>query len=429
MKIAIVGGGLTGLVIGYLLASKHEVTIFESEKELGGLLGIIRIGKTNLEKFYHHIFTSDREIIDLIHELNLTSKLHWYPVNNGLLAKGKLYSFSTPWDLLKFRELSFRDRLAFGFFVNQAKKIKDWHQLDKMRAKDWVVKNAGENIYKLIWEPLLFSKFGENAAEISAAWLGNKIQLRGLSRQGLLGKEVLGYLEGGFGQVIDALAKKIKNQNGKIFISRPVKKISKNPAGSFKIYFQDGVKNFDQVIVTTSPEVFLSFGLKLPSGFRSNLKKISYQANLTLILELKKKLSPYYWLSIADQRSPLVGIIEQTNMISKSEYGSHLVYLSRYLAATDPLFRASKDKIKNQFIASLKRIFPDFKKSAILKTHLHRARYAQPIIKTNYFKRKPAFETPVKNLYLATMAQIYPEDRGINYAIKIAHELTQKILK
>ena len=75
-RVAIVGGGLTGLSAAYeLTKSSFEVELFEAESELGGLAGSFSVADTRLEKFYHHWFTSDHDIISLINELGLSKKV------------------------------------------------------------------------------------------------------------------------------------------------------------------------------------------------------------------------------------------------------------------------------------------------------------------------------------------------------------------
>ena len=65
----------------------------------------------------------------------------------------------------------------------------------------------------------------------------------------------------------------------------------------------------------------------------------------------------------------------------------------------------------------LRRMFPAFDESWIQESHVWRARYAQPVVERGYSRLIPPVETPVRGAFLATMAQIYPEDRGTNYAI------------
>ena len=78
MKIGIIGGGIAGLTAGYRLSKEGvNVILFEKDKVLGGLAGVIKIDDFLIEKYYHHIFTTDFEIIRLIEDLGLQEKLTW----------------------------------------------------------------------------------------------------------------------------------------------------------------------------------------------------------------------------------------------------------------------------------------------------------------------------------------------------------------
>jgi protoporphyrinogen oxidase len=135
-------------------------------------------------------------------------------------------------------------------------------------------------------------------------------------------------------------------------------------------------------------------------------------------LQLRKSLSSTYWLNVNDASFPFVGIIEHTNFENKNEYGSHIVYLSKYIETSDQLFKMSKSDFLKFSIKYIKKVFPEFSEDWVIKYDMWKANYSQPIVGKNYSKLIPLSATPYNNLYLATMAQIYPEDRGTNYAIR-----------
>ena len=430
MKIGIIGGGLTGLVTAFRLGKRgHQVTIFEAEDKLGGLLATVSIGGERDEKFYHHIFTHDKEIIDLIEELKLSSKLKWHSVSNAVISKGNIYPFSSATDVLKFSQLTLLDRLSLGLLIYKASKIRHEKSLSQTSVKEWVTENAGTKVYELFFRPILLSKFGTEASLISAAWLVNKLKLRASTRKSIFGSEVLGYLDGGFVKITEKLASEIKKMGGKIFLKNQVSKISQSPDGGLRIFTNGKSHTFDRVIVTTSPEILLTLAKKLPPRYVNQLKKIQYKANICLLLQLQRKITPYYWMTITEEGSPFVAMIEHTNMISKQRYGTNLLYLTKYISHRDPLFLSTDDSIKNIFVNYLGKIVPDFQKSDIGKIHVSRTRYAQPVIKIGYSKIRPEFKTPIKNLYLASMAQIYPQDRGQNYAIRQGNQIADLVAK
>ncbi|HOQ37548.1 MAG TPA: NAD(P)/FAD-dependent oxidoreductase [Acetivibrio sp.] len=428
MNIGIVGAGATGLVAAYELVKKgHKVSIFEADKQHGGLVNTITVGNEKLEVFYHHIFTNDIEIIKLVEELNLSSELMWLEPKNSIYINRKLYPFTSPLDLLRFKELSFIDRIRMGLLVFKARFIKDWSQLENMSSKDWIIENAGKNVYEKVWGPLLSSKFDYDADNISGTWIWNKFKLRGSTRGKNINKEQLGYMKGSFGIIYDKLAEKIIDAGGKIYYSSPVDRIEPQQDKTLDVHSNGQIYNFERVIVTTSPEIFSKMNVPLPEEYSEKLSKIKYKANICMILELSEKLSDYYWTTIAEKDFPFVLLIEHTNLVTENDYKSHIIYLSRYLDRKNEMYSLSNDEIQREFIKYLKIMFPDWDESKIKRVYISRTSYAQPVVVQQYSKILPEIDTPVENLFLASMAQIYPEDRGQNYSVRLGKQVAEMI--
>lgn len=425
MNICIVGGGATGLTAGYELIKKgHKVTIFERDAGVGGLVGTFKVGDLHIEKLYHHIFTSDLQIIELIEELGLGQELMWREPKNAIYINDKLYPFTSPVDLLLFKELSPIERIAMGMLVFRAKFVKDWKSLETMSVKEWIVANAGMNVYEKVWRPLLNSKFDIDSDKVSAVWIWNKFKLRGSTRGKNINKELLGYMHGSFGIVYEALASRIKESGGTIVNSCKVNSINPRENKTLDVVTEKGTENFDRVIVTAAPSVMKNLGLSLPSWYIEKLDKIKYKSNICVLLELKESLSPYYWITVAQNDSPLVLVIEHTKLIPDPAYKSNVVYLSRYLDESSELYSASDDHIIEVFLSYLKKLFPAWDRSSVINAHVNRARFAQPVVMQEYSKIIPDYKTPIENLYLASMAQIYPEDRGQNYSVRMGREIS-----
>lgn len=385
-KIAIIGGGITGLVAGYRLLRKgNEVTIFEKEKELGGLLGGFKIGKTYLEKTYHHIFKTDKQVIALIKELGLSKKLKWHESRTALYYDQKIYPFMGAMDLLKFKPLNLIDKLRLGLVKIYLEKENNWQKFENVLAYEWMKKYCGKRAYRVVWEPLLKGKFGEKYKEISMAWMWARIHTRANSSE--KGKEYLGYMEGGFQQIIDELEKRIKKMGGKINTGNEILDIKKLE------------KEYDQII-STAP-----------------LLNVDYLGAVTLVFTSKQILSPYYWHNINDLESPFLAFIQHTNLMGKKNYGTNVYYLGTY--------GDSEQDIKNWF-KYLKNIFPDFNEKQVEKKWIFRFKYAQHIVTRNY--RKKINNVDNGKIINTNFAQIYPEDRGINYAVREGEKVINNIL-
>ncbi len=424
MRIGIVGAGATGLTAAYYLAKAgHKVTVLEAEDYCGGIAGAVDMGKTRLERFYHHIFTGDSDLISLAGELGLSGRLKWHMPKNAVYINKKLYPFTTPMDLVRFSEIPLIQRLRLGLLVLKAGNIKDYKALDKISASEWIRSKAGSKAYGKLWEPLLKSKFDDQANEISAVWLWNKLKLRGRSREKPMQGEMLGYMEGSFSVLYDTLRERINELDGRVLTGNRVHAVLPEGNGRVRIVTSNDIMAFNRLLVTASPEILLeTAGEYLPLSYRNKLSMISYKANICAVLKLSRPLSPWYWITVAQNDFPFVLLIEHTSIVPWEEYGSHIVYLSRYLDAGNPLYTASDNSITDLFAHHVQRIFPSFNPAEIKSATVYRTRYAQPVVVKNYSKLLVPHETPLENLYLACMAQIYPEDRGQNYAVRMGRE-------
>lgn len=439
MRIGIVGGGITGLTAAYeLLKEGHEVELFEAAAAVGGIAGAVSLDGFCLEKYYHHFFKSDRYIMSLLQELGLEKELLWLESRMGYFAGDRAYEFGTPKSLLGFKPLPLIDKARFGVSVLRLMGIKDWRPLEQVTAKEWLLRNAGEKAFENVWKPLLVTKFGEQYDKVSMAWLWGKIRLRGSSKE--KGREVLGYINGSTRLLLEKLAEKLEQGGTRIHLNCRVEAIKKAGEG-FSIECRDGhwpsectgehcSPAFDRVIAAVPLPVFgqLAEGL-LPEAYLQNIHALEYTSVVCIILILKKPFSRFYWLNIGDEGIPFGGLIEHTNLLDKRLYNNrHILYISNYLYKGNSLYSMDNEELLREYMPHLKRINPEFDESWIEEIHTFRDEYAQPVIKCGYSALKPEFETPVEGLYTAGMSNIYPEDRGVNYAVRdgrrVAHWAT-----
>lgn len=418
--VAVIGGGFTGLSAALrLLNTGCRVTLFEADDALGGLASGFDIGGQKLERFYHHWFNNDRYVVELVKEIGREGQIVERPTRTGMYYAQSFYKLSSPLDLLKFTPLSLVDRIRLGMVVFRARAVKDWKQLERLTAKEWLVQICGERVYKVVWEPLLVGKFGPFADEVSAVWFWKKIALRGGSRSSD-GREVLAYYKGGFAALADALGAEIVRLGRQVRLNARVTAIETDgrqvravTAGAERVPVHAAVAT------PALPQIADLVNGHAPPEFIERLRRVRYLANVCLVLELGRSLSETYWLNVADPPFPFVGIIEHTNFEPPESYGGrHIVYLSKYLPESDPLYRMPTNELMAFSLPHIQRMFPAFDRSWIINCHVWRAPYAQPIMERHYSKIVPGLTTPLDNLFISTMAQVYPEDRGTNYAIR-----------
>ena len=249
----------------------------------------------------------------------------------------------------------------------------------------------------------------------------------GSTRGKNINKELLGYMKESFGLIYDKLAEKIINAGGQINYSSPVDRIEPQKDKTLNVHSNGKVYNFDRVIVTTSPEILSKMNVPFPKEYSEKLSKVKYKANICMVLELSEKLSDYYWTTIAEKDFPFVLLIEHTNLVTENDYKSHIIYLSRYLDRKNEMYSLSDDEIQKEFIKYLKIMFPNWDESKIKRVYINRTSYSQPVVVQQYSKILPEIDTPVENLYLASMAQIYPEDRGQKYSVRLGKQVADMI--
>lgn len=429
-EVSIVGGGFTGLTIAYELQKKGIKTIvLEAEDDIGGLAGAFDINGTRLDKFYHHWFTNDVVVIDLINELGLNDLVELNATNTGIYYKNNFFKLSTPLDLLKFSPLSFIDRIRLGILTLKARSIKNWMELESITAKNWLISLGGEKVYKIVWEPLLKGKFGIYAEYVSAVWFWNKLKLRGGSR-GKNGEEQLVYFKGGFVVLAQKLREEIEHMGGIVKTNAKVKTVEYSEAKWFSTLEDGSIIKADKVVNTVAFPLIA----KMIDGWANpelleRLRNVKYIGNTCLVLELSKPLSKTYWLNVNESDFPFVGVIEHTNFEKPETYGgSNIIYLSKYLPTDDKLYKMSKDEFLEYSIPYLKRMFKNFDKSTILNAFLWQAEYSQPVVEKHYSEMIVQDEEFGNGFHVCTMAQIYPEDRGTNYAVREGVKFAKKLI-
>ena len=428
-SVIVIGGGMGGLSAAYELAKAGvPVTVLEADRALGGLAGSFDVEGVPLERFYHHWFKSDVHILGLIDDIGQSDHVVFRETRTGLYFANTFYRLSSPLDVLRFTALAPIDRLRLGWLALRVKAVRNWRALEALTAKEWLIKLAGTEVYRVVWEPLLIGKFGRWNDKISAVWFWNKIALRGGSR-GKGGAETLAYYRGGFGSLIDALKQAILAHGGKIVTNSPVTELT--VIGGAIASVKTASQSYPALGVIATPALPIIadlLGAHLPAGEETKLREIKYLANTCLVLELDRSLSDTYWLNVNDPSFPFVGIIEHTNFEPASSYnGRHIAYLSKYLPEDDPLYKMGAGELLAFALPHLKRMFPQFDRAWVIKAHAWHARYAQPIVECNYSALIPSEQTALANGFICSMAQIYPEDRGTNYAVREGRRLGKSL--
>jgi protoporphyrinogen oxidase len=423
MHIGVLGGGALGLTAAMRLAKRGaKVTIIEKEHELGGLASGFLVGDsgTYLEKAYHHLFRSDKDVQALIEELGLGDKLEWHNTNTSTLYGGKMWRAS-PRDILLNYPLSIPNRFRMAAASAYLKYEKDYRRFRKQTAVEWIKKWMGKQAYEVQFKPILQSKFGEYYEQISMPWFWSRVHERSFS---------LGYLRGGFQLLYDRLGEEIRKAGGEILLGTAVTRIVPIEGGKTRIEVNSGEPyTFDAVASTLPTKLFLRLAEGLPEGYH---KKYDWGAALgahVVILSLKQSLmEPVYWLNMNDPGYPFLVVVEHTNMIPPSDYGGRrLIYLGNYLPMDHRYFQQSDDQTIAEFLPHLMKLNPDFREDWVEERWVFKLPYAQPVVTREYEQHIPPLKTPLPNVYMGNMFQVFPQDRGQNYSVRLGNKLAGMI--
>jgi len=432
MKIAIIGAGVTGMAAAWdLVRAGHDVTLYEAESAVGGLAGGFRDENWawSLEKFYHHWFQSDVDVLKLAEEMGVRDQIIFPRPKTSFWIDGKILRSEISPSAL-FLPLSLIAKLRFGAVGAFVKLFPFWKPLERVTADAFFLRFMGEEAYGKFFRPLLIGKFGEQYDKVNMAWMWARVKTRTLR---------LGIFTGGFQAFLDTMAQAITDRGAKICLNTPVEKIELvNMQPTLTIKGEQ--HSFDRVLTTTSPKLLLKMAPALANtNYGDQAANLSSIGALCVILATKQQLltDGTYWLNLPanspdkkKSRFPFLALVEHTNWMDKANYGGdHLLYLGDYVPANHEYFRLTDEEVVERFTAALPTINPAFSKDWIRKAWVFRAPYAQPVPYINHSEDIPALQTPLPGVFWGSMSQVYPWDRGTNYAVRMGREIAHMMLK
>lgn len=422
MRYGVIGGGALGLTAALRLAQAgHEVRVLERELVPGGLAASFEVAPGQwLERYYHHLFRSDKHAIGLIEEVGLGELLAWHRPVTTVQVDGMPYQLDSPMSLLRFPPISMFARLRMAAVLALLRVLPSARPLEGVEADRWMALACGTSGHGVVWRPLLQAKFGSQYRKVSMAWLWARLHDR---------TSELGYLRGGFHQLYEGLARAATAAGGTIEYGCTVNGIRREGDDVVvTVAKADGDQSFafDRVISTLPPHLTSRLaGLPAPERQLGGTTPLSAQC---AILALDRPLTGTYWIGVGDPEAPFLAIVEHTAMLPAEDYGGHqMLYLGAYREADDPRLAMSADELIELATPRLRVLNPDFDPSWVQRSWVFTAPNAQPVVDRGFRKRIPPFETELPGLYLATMFQVYPHDRGQNYSIELAERIVKHL--
>ncbi len=426
MRVGIIGAGAGGLAAAYdLTKAGHAVTVFEGGPSVGGLAAGFRSERWDwqLEKFYHHWFGTDKSVLGLIDELGWREDVLFPRPYTVVYYEGAWEQFDSPAAILKFllRHFSLLDVARFAAAAGYLRLTPRWQPLERVTADSWMRRWFGDRVYEALWKPLLVGKFGEeNLAVVNMAWMWARVHVRTTR---------LGTFKGGFQAFMDRLADVVGAQGGTIALDTPVSSLSRQ-GGGVEVVTPGGKQEFDAVISTTSPALLARMAPELPQSYAGQLLKLKSMGAVVLVLALDRQLTPFYWHNIPKEAGfPFLALVEHTNYMSPEHYGGdHIIYCGDYLDPSHEYFQLSKEELLERFEPALRRFNPGFEPSWVRESWLWKTPYAQPVPPLDHSRNIPPLRTPVEGLYFASMSQVYPWDRGTNFAVEIGRRVAAMVM-
>jgi protoporphyrinogen oxidase len=423
-RVVVIGAGAMGLAAAHhALKLGHAVTLIEAAPEPGGMAAHFDLAGLSIERFYHFICKADRATFALLAELGLADKLRWVATSMGYYFDGALHPWGDPVSLLRFPHLSPAEKLRYGAMMFFASRRTDWNGLERVAAKDWIVRWCGEAVYERLWAPLFRLKFFEYADNISAAWIGTRIRRVGTSRRSML-QEELGFLEGGSDALVQALVQSIETQGGTIRLRTPAVRIEVAGSAVTGVVTPEETLAADAVISTVPTPLLGPLVPDLPSDWRARYERIANIGVVCVVFRLRRSVTRHFWVNIVDRRFEIPGIIEFSNL---RPTGDTVVYIPYYMPTTHPKFQRDDAFFRHEGFGYLQLINPRLRDSDLVACHVGRLRYAQPVCPPGFAAMLPPIETPIAGLQIADTCFYYPEDRGISESVRFGKMMAERV--
>ena len=431
MKIAILGGGVTGLTAAFYLSTKgHEIVVIEKGERLGGLAGGFK--KSNwtwsLERTYHHIFSNDHAILNLARDIHFDTFEFFKPSTASLFGQinnYRIFPVDSPKDFLLLPELSLLSRVRSAFVLAFLKLSPFLKIYERTTAAAFLKKYMGEEVWKVLWEQLFLKKYGKYAEYILASFIWARINKR---------TQNLGYPIGGFQRFVDKLGEKNRDKGVVILTSTTINTVVK--AGeSYEIGTTDANKMekklIADIVISTLPYPITCKVLKEVVGqpYIDIQNKRKYLFAINLIIKTNESLlENAYWLNVGAADIPIMCIVQHTNFIDAKNYGGDKIsYIAWYVDKSSPLLTMNEEATLAFVLPYLQLIAPHLKEKPEV-VGLFKAPFAQPIFDKEFASIPREFTTPAKNVFVANMDMTYPYDRGTNYAVQLGKDINNFVL-
>lgn len=432
-RVAVVGGGVLGLVLGLRLAERgHRVTIYEAGPGFGGLAASAPIGDFTWDRFYHVILASDTRLRALLGELGLDDRLRWTTTRTGFYVDDRLLSLSSALDFLRFPPLSPVDKFRLGLTILHASRLRDWRPLERQTALDWLEHWCGRRTVERLWRPLLRAKLGENHTRVSAAFIWAIIARMYAARRTGNKQELFGYVDGGYGAILGRLQERVLARGVSLIPDAKILKVGQSGSGLPVVIQRDQRPSevFDAAVLTVPCSQVATLCPDLTAAELARLDSVTYQGIVCASLLCRRPLSDYYITNIAAAWTPFTAVIEMTALVDRERFGGlSLIYLPRYLGQDDPFWARSDAEVRAAFLPALQRLHPGLAADDIVAFQVARARQVLILPTLDYSRdAMPPVTTSLPGVFIANSAQIPNGTLNVNETLGVVEHALPGVL-
>jgi protoporphyrinogen oxidase len=432
--IGVVGGGIAGLSAAHRLqAHGHEVRVFEASDQVGGLAATYETAGDPIEKFYHHLSKSERTIVDLATDLGLGDAIEWRVGKNAYYVDGVVHPLDTWSQILAYPHLSLLDKFRLGMLVlgidvrgglPSRGTYDDYTTFDEEPIEDFILEHTTRGVLEHFFRPLLEAKFGDRWRDVSAAWLLARVRFRG--ERDLRRGEILGYLEGGFGTLLDALLESVGGDRVSTGARVTGLDVEDGSVSGLAVETATGRQrhDVDAVVIAAMPAVLESL-----TGYEC---EIHFQGTVCSVVAMDEPLTGTYWLNVAED-APFGALIEHTAFVPPERYGGdRLLYAVKYVQSTDDdLWGRADDAVAETWLSGIEALFPDFDRESVRWVKTARNPRTAPVYEQGYLDLIVPYDLSgavAEGVYYAGMASRaqYPE-RSLNGGVEAGFECADRI--
>lgn len=428
LKVAIVGGGLMGLVLAYRISKLGaEVKVLESDSQPGGLSTYYNFGNFLWDKFYHIIMPNDASLIRLFEEVGLEKQLNWRRSLTGYYANNSFYPLNSAKEFLLFPLLNLWDKTRLVYTIFYGSRISNWKKLEKVTVKEWLIRMGGKRNFEHFWSPLLQAKLGDNYKRVSGVFIWTYINRLFKAREHPVKKDFMGYLNGGYRTLFTRLEELLVENHSSLELNVKVERIRPKNGGGIEVQHSNTTERFDKVIFTAPTNVLEKVTAPELCEVIKKDTPIEYMGVICLVLTTSKEITPFYVLNLGDGKTPFTGVIGISTLVDLEQTaGEYITYFPKYIPADHPYWSMSDEELKELFIQGVVDLYPDFDTEDILSVHLNRAFKVQPLHVLNYSELIPETRTKHPDFYVLNTSQFVNSSVNNNVVVEHVNEFMNK---